>query len=167
MDRELQRATFNNNEWCQMCLGHSCTAAKLHANRHLLPVQPTRRTQQQPSLEIHQQRQFKQLLRPFLFSTTTELSFNSNSMASFAPGDRGQRFPPHFNFYNCTNVHIHNNFGPSSWISFVDIVGASFQLFCDVNSEDLTFFDRSLTDILTLSRCYGGDSCDRRVTNNI
>ena len=49
-----------------------------------------------------------------VFVQHNQLSVNSNSMASFAHGDRGQRSPPHFNFYNCTNVHIHNNFGPSS-----------------------------------------------------
>ena len=54
-----------------LSLAHSCTAAKLHTNRHLLPVHPTRRTQQQLGLEIHQQRQFKQLLHLFSFSTTS------------------------------------------------------------------------------------------------
>ena len=49
-----------------------------------------------------------------VFVQHNQLSVYSNSMASFAHGDRGQRFPPHFNFYNCTNVHIHNNFSPSS-----------------------------------------------------
>ena len=76
-----------------------------------------------------------------VFVLHNQLSVNSNSMASFAHGDRGQRSPPHFNFYNCTNVHIHNNFGPSSRISFVNILGVSFQLFCDVNFINLTFFD--------------------------
>ena len=76
-----------------------------------------------------------------VFVQHNQLSVNSNSMASFAHGDRGQRSPPHFNFYNCTNVHIHNNFGPSSRISFVNILGVSFQLFCDVNFINLTFFD--------------------------
>jgi len=49
-----------------------------------------------------------------VFVQHNQLSVNSNSMASFAHGDRGQQSHPHFNFYNCTNVHIHNNFGPSS-----------------------------------------------------
>ena len=76
-----------------------------------------------------------------VFVQHNQLSVNLNSMASFAHGDRGQRSPPHFNFYKCTNVHIHNNFGPSSRISFVNILGVSFQLFCDVNFINLTFFD--------------------------
>ena len=82
-----------------------------------------------------------QATRASVFVQHNQLSVNSNSMASFAYGDRGQRSPPHFNFYNCTNVHIHNNFGPSSRISFVNILGVSFQLFCDVNFINLTFFD--------------------------
>ena len=37
----------------------------------------------------------------------------SNTTASHADSDRGHRLiPPQFSFYNCTNVQIHNNFGP-------------------------------------------------------
>ena len=39
----------------------------------------------------------------------------SNNMANFAHGEQElHRFPPQFNFYNCTNVQIHNNFSGSS-----------------------------------------------------
>ena len=38
----------------------------------------------------------------------------SNMSASVPHGGREHRFPPQFNFYNCTNVQIHNNFGPST-----------------------------------------------------
>jgi len=37
----------------------------------------------------------------------------SNNMTS-AHGVQGHRFPPQFNFYNCTNVQIHNNYGGSA-----------------------------------------------------
>ena len=84
-------------------------------------------------------------------ATPASVFFQHISMASFAHGDRGQRFPPHFNFYNCTNVHIHNNFGASSWISFVNILWVSFQLFCDVNSENLSFFDWSFIAFIWLT----------------
>ena len=35
----------------------------------------------------------------------------SSNMGNFAHGEQGlHRFPPQFNFYNCTNVQSHNNF---------------------------------------------------------
>ena len=34
-----------------------------------------------------------------------------NDMVNVAHGEQGHRFPPQFNFYSCTNVQIHNNFG--------------------------------------------------------
>ena len=38
----------------------------------------------------------------------------SNNVGNFAHGEQGlHRFPPQFNFYNCTNVQIHNNFSGS------------------------------------------------------
>lgn len=56
-----------------------------------------------------------------------QLSVNSNSMASFANGrDQRQRFPPQFNFHNCTNVQIHNNFGPGSCIFLSTSLGCLF-----------------------------------------
>ena len=36
-----------------------------------------------------------------------------NDMVNVAHGEQGHRFPPQFNFYSCTNVQIHNNFGSS------------------------------------------------------
>ena len=38
----------------------------------------------------------------------------SSNMGNFAHGVQGlHRFPPQFNFYNCTNVQSHNNFSGS------------------------------------------------------
>ena len=39
----------------------------------------------------------------------------SNNTGNLAHGEQGlHRFPPQFNFYNCTNAQIHNNFSGSS-----------------------------------------------------
>ena len=38
----------------------------------------------------------------------------NNMHENHAHGEQGQhRFPPQFNFYNCTNVQVHNNFSAS------------------------------------------------------
>ena len=34
-----------------------------------------------------------------------------NDMVNVAHGEQGHRSPPQVNFYSCTNVQIHNNFG--------------------------------------------------------
>ena len=36
-----------------------------------------------------------------------------NDMVNVAHGEQGHRSPPQVNFYSCTNVQIHNNFGSS------------------------------------------------------
>ena len=41
-----------------------------------------------------------------VFVQHNQLSVNSSSMASSSHGDRGQCFPPHFNFYNYTNLVV-------------------------------------------------------------
>ena len=142
-----------------MCLAHSCTAAKLHTNRHLLPVQPTRRAQQQLSLEIQQQqRQFKQILRPFSFSTTSCRLIQTAGWQASHMAIEGNVL-----LLISTFITV-----PMSTFTIISVLALEFllstfwvcltiDLRCKFREYDLLrlkFHRFDLTDILTLSRCY-------------
>ena len=43
-----------------------------------------------------------------------QVAVSNNMHENYAHGEQGlHRFPPQFNFYNCTNVQVHNNFSGS------------------------------------------------------
>ena len=43
-----------------------------------------------------------------------QVAVSNNMHENYAHGEQGlHRFPPQFNFHNCTNVQVHNNFSGS------------------------------------------------------
>ena len=43
-----------------------------------------------------------------------QVAVSNNMHENYAHGEQGlHRFPPQFNFHNCTNVQVHNNFSDS------------------------------------------------------
>ena len=81
----------------------------------------------------------------------------SNIMENFAHGEQElHRFPPQFNFYNCTNVQIHNNFSGSG----LNWVGKYLQKFFFIHSNSV-----NLTNWLGMIVAFYNSFRTRRAVN--